>query len=87
MATVIIPALLRKYTNGVERIDVSGSTIREVIANLGRRFPAVVDQLMENGDIRASIAVSIDGEMTTGGVLEAVRDDSEVYFLPALGGG
>ena len=34
-----------------------------------------------------AIAVSIDGEIATGGVLDAVNEDSEVHFIPALGGG
>ena len=87
VATVIIPALLRKFTGGVERVEVAGRTLRELIRNLGDRFPGIAEQLLENGDIRPSVAVSIDGEMATGGVLDTVRADSEVHFIPALGGG
>jgi molybdopterin synthase sulfur carrier subunit len=87
MATVIIPALLRKFTNGLDRADVRGQTIRELVRNLDARFPGIGDQLIDNGDIKASIAVSIDGDVATGGVLDSVGDDSEVHFIPALGGG
>jgi molybdopterin synthase sulfur carrier subunit len=87
MATVVIPSLLRKYTGGLERVEVAGKSIREVVRNLGNRFPGIDGQLLEDGDIRPSIAVSIDGEIATGGVLDAVRDDSEIHFIPALGGG
>jgi len=87
MPTVIIPALLRKYTEGLERVEVPGRSIRELVHNLGARFPGIDQQLIEDGDIRASIAVSIDGEIATGGVLDAVSENSEVHFIPALGGG
>jgi sulfur-carrier protein len=87
MATVVIPSLLRKFTGGIERVDVPGRTMGELVRNLGQRFPGIADQLIENGDIRASVAVSIDGEMATGGVLDTVGADSEVHFIPALGGG
>ncbi|MGH7812786.1 MAG: MoaD/ThiS family protein [Candidatus Binataceae bacterium] len=87
MATVVIPALLRKFTGGAERIAAAGATVRELIRNLDARFPGIASQLLADGDIKASIAVSIDGEMTPGGVLEAVGPDSEVHFLPAIGGG
>jgi len=87
MATVVIPALLRKFTNGIERADVPGKTIRELVRNLDARFPGIAEQLIDNGDIKASIAVSIDGDVATGGVLDSVGDDSEVHFIPALGGG
>ncbi len=88
MPTVVIPALLRKFTGGVERVEVPGKSIRELVRRLGERFPDIDDQLLdEDGDIRASIAVSIDGEIATGGVLDTVGENSEVHFIPALGGG
>ena len=87
MPTVIIPSLLRKFTGGIERVDVPGKSIRELVLHLGQQFPGIDQQLLEDGDIRPSIAVSIDGEIATGGVLDAVNPDSEVHFIPALGGG
>ena len=87
MPIVVIPALLRKFTGGVERVEVPGKSIRELIQRLGERFPGIDRQLLEDGDIRPSIAVSIDGEIATGGVLDTVGENSEVHFIPALGGG
>ena len=87
MATVIIPALLRKFTDGTDRVEVPGRTIREVIRNLGGHYPAIVEHLLEHDELKPSVAVSIDGEMATGGVLERVGDHSEIHFIPAIGGG
>ncbi len=87
MATVIIPALLRKYTGGAERLAVAGNTLKELIVNLDTRFPGIASQLLQDGDLRPSVAVSIDGEMATFGLLEKVGESSEVHFLPAIGGG
>ena len=87
MASVVIPSLLRKYTGGVECVEIAGSTLREVIRNLDARFPGLAGQLIEDGDLRPSIAVSVDGEIATGGVLEKIGSSSEVHFLPAIGGG
>lgn len=87
MATVVVPALLRKLTNGSERVSVSGRNIGQVIEDLERQFPGFRDQLLQNGDIKPSIAVSIDGEMGAGGILDKVKENSEIYFLPAIGGG
>jgi molybdopterin converting factor small subunit len=87
MPTAIIPALLRKFTDGHERVSVSGSTVREVIEDLERKFPGLAEHLLEAGDVKPSIAISIDGEVVPGGILEPVSADSEVYFLPAIGGG
>jgi sulfur-carrier protein len=87
MPTVVIPALLRKFTGGLERVEVPGKSVRELVRHLGEQFPGLDQQLLEDGDIRPSIAVSIDGEVATGGVLDSLDEDSEVHFIPALGGG
>jgi sulfur-carrier protein len=87
MATVVVPALLRKLTNGRDRVAASGRNIGQLVADLERQFPGFADHLVENGDIKPSVAVSIDGEMGTGGVLDRVTESSEVFFIPAISGG
>ncbi len=74
-------------TAGRDRVAVSGKNLREAIADLDRQFPGIADQLLDNGDIKASIAVSIDGEVGTNGVLDTIRENSEIHFLPAIAGG
>jgi len=87
MAIVVIPALLRKLTDGVERVSVTGRHLGEVIDDLERQFPGFREQLVENGAMKPSVAVSIDGEMGTGGLLDRIKDSSEIFFIPAIGGG
>lgn len=87
MATAVIPALLRKYTGGVERVEVRGRNLGELIDALEEKFPGLRNDLIEDGELKGSVAVSIDGETATSGLLESVREDSEVHFLPAIGGG
>lgn len=87
MPTVIVPALLRKLTDGRERVTVRGATVRQVVEDLERQFPGIKTHLIEDGDLKSGIAVSIDGEMGIGGLLDPVKETSEVYFLPAIGGG
>jgi molybdopterin synthase sulfur carrier subunit len=87
MATAIIPSLMRKITAGRDRVTVSGKNLREAIADLDRQFPGIAEQLLDNGDVKASIAVSIDGEVGTNGVLDSIRENSEIHFMPAIAGG
>jgi molybdopterin converting factor small subunit len=87
MPTVIVPALLRPLTNGQERVAVRGSTVRQVVEDLDSQFPGIKTHLVEDGELKSGIAVSIDGEMGIGGLLDPVKETSEVYFLPAIGGG
>ncbi len=87
MATVVIPALLRKFTDGKDRVTAMGRNVGQLIEDLERQFPGLREHLIEEGDIKPSIAISIDGDLGTGGILEPVRESSEVFILPAIGGG
>jgi sulfur-carrier protein len=87
MATVFIPALLRKLTNGKDRTSATGTTLRELINDLDRQFPGFRDRVVEQGDLAGSVAVSINGEVITGGLSEPVPADSEIHFVPAIAGG
>jgi len=87
MTTVFIPALLRKLTGGKDRTSATGVTLRELINDLDRQFPGFRDRVVENGDLAGSVAVSINGEVITGGLSEPVPIDSEIHFVPAIAGG
>jgi sulfur-carrier protein len=45
------------------------------------------ERVVEDEELVGSVAVSIDGEVITGGLAEPVPPDSEVHFVPAIGGG
>jgi molybdopterin synthase sulfur carrier subunit len=87
MATVFIPSLLRKLAGGKDRATARGATVREIIEDLERQFPGFRDRVIENGDLTGSIAVSVNGEISTEGLHESVPDESEIHFVPAIGGG
>jgi len=78
---------MRKLTDGVERVNVSGRNVGQVIDDLERQFPGFRDQLVQNGQLKSSIAVSIDADMGTGSLLDPVHENSEIFFIPAIGGG
>ena len=40
-----------------------------------------------NGSIRPDLAIAIDSEITENGLLEKVGENSQIFFIPALGGG
>jgi len=87
MATVFIPALLRKLTGGKDCTLATGATLKAIIDDLERQFPGFRDRVVEHGDLAGSIAVSINGEVITGGLSESVPADSEIHFVPAIAGG
>ena len=87
MATVFVPSLMRKLTQGQEAVVVPGSTVREIINNLEKDYPGTKERLVDGFKIKANISVAIDGEVSPLGILEKVGEESEVHFLPAIGGG
>ena len=86
MATVYIPSLMRDITSQA-KVQVAGSTVRQIIENLEQAYPGLKDRLIEDNRIRESISVVVDGEVTPIGLLEKVGEDSEVHFVPAIAGG
>ena len=87
MATVYIPTMLLPVTGGIKQTQVEGANVRQLINGLEERFPGIKDRLMEDNQVRSNLAVSIDGEIARMGLLERVRENSEVHFVPAISGG
>jgi molybdopterin synthase sulfur carrier subunit len=87
MALVFVPSLMQPLTGGKDRVEVTGSTVRQVVDNLEAEYPGIKDRLVENFRIKPNVAVAVDGEITPLGLLEKVGESSEVHFLPAIGGG
>ena len=89
MPEVWIPPRMQTLTEGKQQVQVEGSTVRQVVNNLERQFPGtralIYDE--EEDDLLPGVAVIVDGEASQLGLLERVREDSEIHFLPAIGGG
>jgi molybdopterin converting factor small subunit len=87
MATVWIPSLLRELCGGERIVEAPGRTVRQVIESLEGPCPGIRDRLVEDGELRPELAISVDGETTQIGLMQPVGETSEVHILPALGGG
>ena len=87
MAIVHIPTQLRTLTGGVERVAAQGASLRQIIAALDEAHPGLAARLVNGDGISPGLAVSIDGAFTNRGLLAKVGPDSEIHFMPAIGGG
>ena len=89
MAEVWIPPRMQGLTGGRKTVQVAGDTIRQIVNNLEKEFPGTKARLYDEelDDLLLGIAVIVDGESSQLGLLEPVKESSEVHFLPALGGG
>ncbi len=84
MPTVFIPNALRSFAKGQESVEVTGSTVREVVNNLD---PALRAELLDGPKLKPNLAVAVDGAVAPMGLLERVEPDSEIHFIAAISGG
>ncbi len=87
MARVYIPTQMRDLTAGRPEVEVAGRNVREIVSALDEAFPGFAGRVLHQGKIAPGLAVSIDNEFTTLGLLASVAPDSEVHFVAAIGGG
>lgn len=91
MAVIVrLPGSLRDAAGGNTKVEASGHTLAEVIADLDRRFPGFRSQILdERGAIRTYVNAFI-GELDArelGGTAAPVPDGGEVMLIPAMAGG
>ena len=87
MAKIFIPTMLQSLTAGVKHVDLDARNVRQIIERLEELYPGMKDRLVEDGEIRPNLAIAIDGDVAIMGMLEKVEENSEVHFVPAIGGG
>jgi molybdopterin synthase sulfur carrier subunit len=87
MATAWIPALLRDLTQAQSHVEAPGRTVGQVIDALEAAYPGLRDRLCDGDRLVTGIAVAVDGRIAPLGLLASVTDQSEIHFLPSVGGG
>jgi molybdopterin synthase sulfur carrier subunit len=88
--TVRLPGALRDVTGGETKLAASGTTLRDVIADIDRRHPGFASRVLDpDGELRSYVNVYIgeDDARTRGGSAATVPDGSEVMVIPAMAGG
>ncbi|MGH8217123.1 MAG: MoaD/ThiS family protein [Steroidobacteraceae bacterium] len=85
--TVRIASPLRSYTRGAGRVAADGATLREVLADLDRRFPGIRFRMIDEQDaIRPHIRLYV-GTREVKSLAEPVRAHETVHVICALSGG
>jgi sulfur-carrier protein len=87
MPVVWIPALLRDLTGGEDQVTVPGETVGQVIDLLETRYPGIKARLVEDGRMRPSITIIVDGVTSQKRLRHKLDENSEIHFLPAISGG
>lgn len=85
--TVKIPSPLRSYTSGESNVEAEGATVREVLADLDRRFPGIRFRMIDEQDgIRRHIRLFVNAEEVKG-LTQTVRPGDAIHLICALSGG
>ena len=88
MTAVRIPPTLRAEVAGERQVEAHGGTVREVLEDLARRYPALEPQLFDDGDLASFVNVYVGGEdVRTLEGLDTRVDGLPMILLPAMAGG
>lgn len=90
MVTVHIPTALRSFSGDREKVEVAGgASLRQVFERLNAECPGIKGRLLdeEGQDIHPGIAIFIDDEQTSEGLIQRVPEQASIHILPAMGGG
>ena len=89
MATVRIPTVLRKHTDGQAKVEAAGGTVAEVFDSLIAEHPGLGDQLLDDDGVRGFINVYVEDEdiRYIDGLQSSVEDGDEIAIMPAVAGG
>ena len=85
MPTVKLFASLRKDA-GIKETSVPGMGIMPVISELVRQYPMLAEKLLENGQIRPHVVITINGHPTTDMDAPVTEQDLIAIFPPIAGG-
>ena len=90
MSVVKIPTVLRPQVGGNKEVEMTGSTVGEVVTELTVRYPSLKSQLLtDEGGLNRFVNVYVNGQDVRylDGLATPVADRDEVRLLPAMAGG
>ena len=90
MATVKLPTILRKQTNGEAQVQAEGDTLRDLLNDLESKYPGITKNIVsDDGGLHRFINVYVNDEDVRylGSLETEVKEGDTVSILPAVAGG
>ena len=81
MARVYFTGNFRQLAGGDAETEIDASNVRDLLARLGKRYPALAPHLDED------VALAIDGEIHQDALFSRIGPDSDVHLMPKIAGG
>lgn len=90
--TFVIPGALRELAGNRPEVsvDTGAGPLSSVLAKLWLECPGLRDRIItELGRVRPHVNIFVDGENIrfSGGLATPVREDAEIFIVPAVSGG
>ena len=86
---VHIPTAMRQHADGQAVVEVSASSVKEALDNLGAKHPGITGRLFDNGQVRRFINIYLNDEDVRylDSLQTAVKEGDELSIIPAVAGG
>lgn len=86
---VRLPTLLRQHADGASAVRADGATVKEVLAEVVRRYPGLAGQVTDGEGLRRFVNVYVnDDDVRYLDALDTkVTDGDVISILPAVAGG
>jgi sulfur-carrier protein len=87
---VRVPTPLQKLTQNQGEVEVTGTSVKEVLADLEKRYPGIKERLYdEKGSLRRFINFYVNEEdiRFLQGDNTSLKDGDELSIVPAIAGG
>lgn len=94
MVTVEIPQVLRQLTEGKNKIEAEGESLRDLIADIETRYKGLSERIINNGELNRYVIVFLDDEDIRYLVSKEVNpldaripEGSTIKLIPQMAGG
>jgi MoaD family protein len=86
---VQIPTPMRQHTEGKTVVEVTGTTVKAVLDDLGTRFPGITQRIFANGQVRQFVNIYLNNEdiRYLDNLATPVKDGDDLAIIPAVAGG
>lgn len=88
--TVRLPGALADATGGATRVEAPPGQLRDLVADLERRYPALRGRILDAGGLmpaHVNVFIGEDDARDAGGPAAPVPDGAVVMVIPAMAGG
>ncbi len=89
MPVVRIPTPLRPHTAGLDSVEAAGSTMGEVLGQVGTQYPGLRERIFDGDELRRFVNVYVNNEdiRYLDDLGTPVAEKDEVSIIPAVAGG